>query len=80
MRADIHDVQKQRSNQRPNTLMQDRSPPTRQRFLATHGRIIHWIKSATSAALADVRFAPESDRLLRCRGMTPMFSRPAIPQ
>ena len=45
-------------NQRPNTLMQDRSPPTRQGFLATYGRTIHWVKSATSAALADVRFAP----------------------
>ena len=30
-----------RSNQRPDTLMQDRSPPTRRRSLATHGRTIH---------------------------------------
>src|SRR6266566_8991587 len=30
-----------RSNQRPDTLMQDRSPPTRQKPLATHGRTIH---------------------------------------
>src|SRR6516165_7205234 len=70
MRADIHDGQEQRSNQRPDTLMQDRSPPTRQGSLATHGRTIHWVKSVTSAAPADVRFAPESDRLLRCRGIT----------
>ena len=32
------------SNQRPDTLMQDRSPPTRQKPLATHGRTIHWVK------------------------------------
>ena len=30
-----------RSNQRPDTLMQDRSPLTRQNLLATHGRTIH---------------------------------------
>src|SRR5450759_992083 len=30
-----------RSNQRPDTLMQDRSPPARQNPLATHGRTIH---------------------------------------
>src|SRR6266404_7207861 len=29
------------SNQRPDTLMQDRSPPTRRKPLATHGRTIH---------------------------------------
>src|SRR5215468_161372 len=29
------------SNQRPDTLMQDRSPPTRRNPLATHGRTIH---------------------------------------
>ena len=33
-----------RSNQRPDTLMQDRSPPARQNPLATHGRTIHWVK------------------------------------
>src|SRR5665811_890688 len=32
-----------RSNQRPDTLMQDRSPPARQNPLATHGRTIHWV-------------------------------------
>src|SRR4030081_3652361 len=31
-----------RSNQRPDTLMQDRSPPARRNLLATHGRTIHW--------------------------------------
>src|SRR6476620_11829117 len=30
-----------RSNQRPDTLMQDRSPLTRRNLLATHGRTIH---------------------------------------
>src|SRR5271155_3626744 len=30
-----------RSNKRPDTLMQDRSPPTRRSSLATHGRTIH---------------------------------------
>ena len=29
------------SNQRPDTLMQDRSPPTRRNLLATDGRTIH---------------------------------------
>src|SRR5260370_24516366 len=29
-----------RSNQRPDTLMQDRSPPPRRKPLATHGRTI----------------------------------------
>jgi hypothetical protein len=29
------------SNKRPDTLMQDRSPPTRRSSLATHGRTIH---------------------------------------
>ena len=33
-----------RSNQRPDTLMQDRSPLTRRNLLATHGRTIHWVK------------------------------------
>src|SRR5208283_2980433 len=33
-----------RSNQRPDTLMQDRSPPARLNPLATHGRTIHWVK------------------------------------
>jgi hypothetical protein len=33
-----------RSNQRPDTLMQDRSPPARRKPLATHGRTIHWVK------------------------------------
>jgi hypothetical protein len=31
------------SNQRPDTLMQDRLPPARRNPLATHGRTIHWV-------------------------------------
>src|SRR5208282_3002693 len=33
------------SNQRPDTLMQDRSPPTQRSSLATHGRTIHWVSA-----------------------------------
>ena len=33
-----------RSNQRPDTLMQDRKPTDRRNPLATHGRTIHWVK------------------------------------
>src|SRR4249920_3540935 len=32
-----------RSKQRPDTLMQDRTPPDRRNPLATHGRTIHWV-------------------------------------
>jgi hypothetical protein len=32
--------------------------------------ISRWVKSVISGALADVRFTPESDRLLRRREMT----------
>src|SRR5262249_14394885 len=42
-RADTHDGPEHKgSNQRPDTLMQDRhSPQTRKSLLATHGRTIH---------------------------------------
>ena len=33
-----------RSNQRPDTLMQDR-PANSTNLLATHGRTIHWVKN-----------------------------------
>src|SRR5258708_27110504 len=33
------------SNQRPDTLMQDRLPPARRNLLATHGRTIHRVKA-----------------------------------
>src|SRR5665811_1326304 len=48
-----------RSNQRPDTLMQDRSPPARQNPLATHGRTIHWVisgQTVTSPKPEFVRF------------------------
>src|SRR5258705_2427955 len=35
------------SNQRPDTLMQDRLPPARRNLLATHGRTIHWVIRVT---------------------------------
>jgi hypothetical protein len=38
-----------RSNQRPDTLMQDRYLPDRRKPLAPHGRTIHWVKKRTSA-------------------------------
>src|SRR5260370_21110941 len=41
-----------RSNQRPDTLMQDRSPPSRRKPLATHGRTIH---KGQSLHFCDVR-------------------------
>ena len=42
MRADIHDGREhERSNQRPDTLMQDRISQDRRKPLATHGRTIH---------------------------------------
>src|SRR5260370_40384165 len=34
----------QSSNQRPDTLMQDRKPTARRKPLATRGRTIHWVK------------------------------------
>src|SRR5262249_42464670 len=49
MRADIHDGREHmRSKQRPDTLMQDRSPPGRRNLLATHGRTIHWVTPGNS--------------------------------
>src|SRR5260370_31704552 len=41
-----------RSNQRPDTLMQDRSPPPRRKPLATHGRTIHRVKPGPRALIA----------------------------
>src|SRR6266702_7460068 len=40
-----------RSNQRPDTLMQDRSPPPRRKPLATHGRTIHPGQTRSSGSL-----------------------------
>src|SRR6516164_11643272 len=49
------------SKQRPDTLMQGRTSPTRRSLLATHGRTIHWVISRQSATLRGyVRFTPKS--------------------
>src|SRR6476661_5678783 len=50
------------SNQRPDTLMQNRSPPTRRKPLATHGRTIHWVSQNRSSirAAAGGKFSPVS--------------------
>src|SRR5262252_7833928 len=39
------------SNQRPDTLMQDRTSAVDQSSLATHGRTIHWVISRQSVLL-----------------------------
>ena len=44
--------------------MQDRSPPTRQNLLATHGRTIHWVirdRIRLASASRDVRIFPKAD-------------------
>ena len=54
-----------RSNQRPDTLMQNRSPPARQNPLATHGRTIHSGHSRpmdSAPVSANVRCPSDSDR------------------
>ena len=49
------------SNQRPDTLMQDRLPPDRRKPLATRGRTIHWVirdQVEPSSKSGHVRYAP----------------------
>ena len=41
-----------RSNQRPDTLMQDRKADRSMKPLATHGRTIHWVRFARGAPSA----------------------------
>jgi hypothetical protein len=48
-----------RSNQRPNTLMQDRLPPNRRRPLATHGRTIHRVKSRSRIMILSCPVLPQ---------------------
>jgi hypothetical protein len=56
-----------RSNQRPDTLMQDRLPPTRRSSLATHGRTIHWVESDRMKPSISLPFSPlEADIRLHC--------------
>ena len=53
-----------RSNQRPDTLMQDRSPPARRNPLATHGRTIHWVifdQVRRGLPIGAFRSAPRAD-------------------
>jgi hypothetical protein len=47
-----------RSHQRPDTLMQDRSPPAQQNPHATHGRTIHWVIHADFAMSAACPLSP----------------------
>ena len=55
----------QRSNKRPDTLMQDRSPPTRRSSLATHGRTIHRVIFDRSTMSARCPLLPRADIPLR---------------
>jgi hypothetical protein len=61
-----------RSKQRPDTLMQDRSPPSRRNLLATHGRTMHTGQNRRSA-LAEQKFrrcplcAGSGSKVSRCR-------------
>ena len=55
------------SNQRPDTLMQDRSPPTRRSSLATHGRTIHRVTFDRVVGLRPGPLYSESDRSAPCR-------------
>jgi NAD(P)-dependent dehydrogenase (short-subunit alcohol dehydrogenase family) len=48
-----------RSNQRPDTLMQDRQPTDRRKPLATHGRTIHRVRRGDSAQRAHASAFPQ---------------------
>src|SRR5215510_10451639 len=56
------------SNQRPDTLMQDRPPPTRRKPLATHGRTIHWGQIRTSGAMQGLSVKPPKAEIWRLAG------------
>jgi hypothetical protein len=47
-----------RSNQKPDTLMQDRYLPDRRKPLATGGRTIHWVKSGGHDTFAGCLLIP----------------------
>src|SRR5215813_4070182 len=55
-----------RSNQRPDTLMQDRKLTARRKPLATHGRTIHWVALSPSRETAGLShksgFRPFAER------------------
>ena len=74
-RADIHDGPEHRcSNQRPDTLMQDRSPPIRRNLLATHGRTIHRGHSRRFAHIrtCPIRVRSRKDEIKRYRMVSPL--------
>src|SRR5262245_45879622 len=76
------------SKQRPDTLMQDRTSPTRRSLLATHGRTIHWVifdRSGQSCLPVHVRLAPKADLRLGATdrrrvevGRTPVIQAPKL--
>src|SRR5215831_11650255 len=68
LRADIHDGWEQCSNTRPNTLMQDRSLPTRQIFLLRTAGPYIGSEADIRPYLSDVRFTPKSRH---CRARMP---------
>src|SRR5258708_507386 len=53
------------SNQRPDTLMQDRSPPARRNPLATHGRTIHPGQTRKCARSRDMSVRPSGADIVR---------------
>src|SRR6516164_6244193 len=56
------------SKQRPDTLMQDRTSPTRRSLLATHGRTIHWVISGRNVpAEAMSALPPKADKQEKAR-------------
>ena len=59
-----------RSNQRPDTLMQDRSPPARQNPLATHGRTVHLGQTGKNSVRAAFQLCPQTRTLLDAFGMS----------
>jgi hypothetical protein len=65
------------SNQRPDTLMQDHSPPARQNPLATHGRTIHVGQTETSGRIRARSGLPPTTDMRRLRqhvGLVPIAS------
>ena len=65
-----------RSNQRPDTLMQDRKPTDRRNSLATHGRTIH----CGLKILRDGTTMSGSRGKCRCRRIAPRFERRREPR
>src|ERR1700682_4236869 len=76
------------SNQRPDTLMQDRKPTARRKPLATRGRTIHSGQTRKSARLngmsvlhqtADVVGPPRHVRVVPLIGIGGSLAAPALP-